>query len=201
MVLSLILCLILVLLILLIFRLVSTEKSIKSKNVESLKSGDLVLVKYDNLLGKAVKLWSGSNWTHIGIIYIDPDTNQTYVLEAANYNDKSLPKGIIQIPLKTWQNLNQHYTIKYISNSKIIDSYQLKDIFDTYIGYKLYKVDSIFKWKRLFFPTQIQTKELTCTEFVASVFKQLNLLPNDIHISEYSAYDLMTIYGKSEIQI
>lgn len=201
MVLSLILCLILVLLILLIFRLVSNEKSIKLKNVESLKSGDLVLVKYDNLLGKAVKLWSGSNWTHIGIIYIDPDTNQSYVLETANYNDKSLPKGVIQVPLKVWQNLNSHYTVKYISNSKSVDSYQLKDIFDTYIGYKLYKVNSIFKWKRLFFPGPIKTKELTCTEFVASVFQQLNLLPKDIHISEYSAYDLMTICGKSEIKI
>jgi hypothetical protein len=72
---------ILVILLLISFR-IGTSKEIYTNSlhdISNLKSGDLVFVSYKNMLGKVSKLWNGSKWTHVGIIYKEPITEKLFV--------------------------------------------------------------------------------------------------------------------------
>ena len=70
-------CFILIILILIFIRITLYNET---KNINSfdskfldLENGDLIFTSYNNVLGKIVKVWSGSKWTHIGMIFKNPD--------------------------------------------------------------------------------------------------------------------------------
>ena len=109
-------CFLFVILLVLFFQtnLVKESKNLSNLTTNQkydLKTGDLVFVSYNNILGTLNKVWSGSKWTHVGIIYVDPFTNQTYVLEVAEYNNPNFKKGVTQIPLDVWLKLNEDFEI------------------------------------------------------------------------------------------
>ena len=99
----------------------SPEQSSKEqKEIENLDTGDLIFSSYPNLLGKFMNLWTGSRWSHVGMILRDKSEkskgiNSLYVMETANYSHiSSKYKGLIVIPLEKWININKHCGIGYM---------------------------------------------------------------------------------------
>lgn len=199
MVFMLLICFLLILLVLIIIRISFSEtKNIsKSLNIslqeipEDLKSGDLIFSSYNNIFGKAVKIWSGSKWTHVGILYKEPITENIYVLEAAEYNNPNFEKGIIKVPIKAWLKLNENCDITYKKIKEVIDTRKVFASFLKFKEKKLYKVDVSPKTlKRILFPEK-DNKEITCVEFVVMMLQDMNMMSKKISSSFYSASDLL----------
>jgi hypothetical protein len=194
MLLILLFCFFIVILILLLFRWniskeIITNKVYKEEFLE-LDNGDLVFVAYDNLLGKASKLWNGSKWTHIGISYRDSN-DELYILEVAEYNNPNFEKGVIQVPIKAWLEMNKHCEITYKKINKDINPEDLYTLFLKYKDKKLHKFGvNPQKWKKYMFPLNEDKTSLSCNEFVCKIFEDLNYIPKD---SYYSTSELLTV--------
>jgi hypothetical protein len=193
----LVVCFIFILLIVIIIRFGTSietkqiQSSVKKnfKDFNNLENGDLVFVSYNNVFGKLVQVWSGSKWTHVGMIFKNPDNGTLSVLEAAEYNNPNFNKGIIEVPLKSWLKMNEDFEIGYHTIHKKISSYELYDIFEKYQGKKLYKLSpNLTKLKTFIFSRKINEseKELSCVEFITCMLKDLNILPT-------SASDITTV--------
>jgi hypothetical protein len=190
-------CFIFILLIVIIIRFgtsIETKRICVSQkknftDLYDLENGDLVFVSYKNVFGKVVQVWSGSKWTHIGMIFKNPDNGTLSVLEAAEYNNPNFNKGIIEVPLKSWLQMNEDFEIGYKKINKKISSYELYDIFEKYQGKKLYKLSpNPTKLKTFIFSRKINEteEEMTCVEFITCMLKDLNILPT-------SASDITTV--------
>lgn len=171
-----------------------TNSQVYNEEFLELDNGDLVFVAYDNTLGKASKVWNGSKWTHIGIAYRNSN-DELSILEVAEYNNPNFEKGVIQVPIKAWLEMNKHCEITY---KKLKDSY-LKDINpeDLYTLYLKYKDKKLHKlslnpkrWKKYLFPLNEDKETLLCNEFVCKIYEDLNLIPKN---SYYSTVELMNL--------
>ena len=83
---------------------------------QELKTGDIVGVGYDNLAGRFTSSFSRSVWSHTGTIWVDPQTNIVYVLEAAIYPDKKYQHAM-RIPFDKWYNYNNRFILGLIKYS------------------------------------------------------------------------------------
>jgi hypothetical protein len=202
MLLNLFICFILVLLILIIIQWnSSSEKNLKytrsiDNDISNLKSGDLVFVSYKNILGKANKLWSGSKWTHLGMIYKEPISEKLYVLEMAEYNDPNLEKGALKIPHDIWLELNKGNEIMYKQIPKVVDSRKVLSSFLKFKEKKLHRFGwNPSKYKHLLFPERELPEKITCVEFVVLLLQELDVLSKDKHPSFYSAWDVSRFFS------
>jgi hypothetical protein len=197
MLLNLILCFIFVLLILILLQWnSSSEKNLKNihsidNDISNLKSGDLVFVSYKNILGKAAKLWSGSKWTHLGMIYKEPISEKIYVLEMAEYNNPNLEKGALKVSYDIWLELNKDNEIMYKPIPKVVDS---RKVFSSFLKFKEKKLHRFgwnpSKYKHLLFPKRELPEKITCVEFIVLLLQELDVLPKEKHPSFYSAWDV-----------
>jgi hypothetical protein len=189
-------CFILVILILLLFR-IGTSKEIYAPvlyDTSNLKSGDLVFVSYKNLLGKVSKLWNGSKWTHVGMIYKEPITEKLYVLEMAEYNNPNIEKGAIKVSYDTWLKLNKDYEITHKPISKLVDSRKVFSLFQKYKHKQLHRLDYNLKnYRRILFPEKELPNKITCVEFIALLLQELEVLSKQKHISFYSIAELSLV--------
>lgn len=187
---------ILIVLLLLCFR-VGTSKEIHiadSYETSNLKSGDLVFVSYKNLLGKVSKVWNGSKWTHVGMIYKEPITEKLYVLEMAEYNNPNIEKGAIKVSYDVWLKLNKDSEITYKPISKVVDSRKVLSLFQKYKHKKLHRLDYNPKnYKRILFPEKELPNKITCVEFIALLLQDLDLLSKQKHISFYTLEDFCSL--------
>lgn len=194
--LQLFICFVLIILLLILFR-VGTTKEIYtpvSYDTSTLKSGDLVFVSYKNLLGKVSKLWNGSKWTHVGMIYKEPITEKLYVLEMAEYNNPNIEKGAIKVSYDTWLKLNKDSEITYKPISKLVDSRKVLSLFQKYKHKKLHRLDYNPKnYKRILFPEKELPNKITCVEFIALLLKDLEVLSKQKHSSFYSITELSSL--------
>lgn len=185
-------CFIFILFILIVFRIgvYNESKSIDSFNPTSidffdLDNGDLIFASYNNTLGKIVKIWSGSKWTHVGMIFKNPDNGNLSVLEVAEYNNPNFEKGVIEVPLRVWLKMNEDFEIGYRKMNIKTTSYELYDLFEKYQGNKLYKLSmNPNKIKGFIFPTLRSNNlnnlnglaDLSCVDFVVLMLKDLKLI-------------------------
>ena len=73
------------------------------------KTGDLLGISYVTIHGKLVKIFTGSMWTHLGMVVIN--NNKKYVIEIARYN--SVIHGVIIKPLDDWLDWNEGRTMAW----------------------------------------------------------------------------------------
>ena len=68
----------------------------------NIRPGDILTVSYNSIRGKLVKIFTGSMWTHSGLV-VETD-GHLFVVEVANYkNDVS---GVVIKPLEDWFDWN-----------------------------------------------------------------------------------------------
>lgn len=179
-------CFILIIVILIFIRitLYNETKNINSfdSKILELDNGDLIFASYNNVLGKIVKVWSGSKWTHVGMIFKNPDNGNLSVLEVAEYNNPNFEKGVIEVPLNSWLKMNKDFEIGYRKMNIKTTSYELYDLFEKYQGNKLYKISvNPNKIKGFIFPS-LRTKDikdltdLSCVDFTVLMLKDLKLI-------------------------
>lgn len=79
-------------------------------NADSL---DLIGFKYKGLPAWYVKFFTGSFWSHVGVIYVDKKSNKKYVLEIISRNARDLKvhhkKNVTLRPLKEWLIYHQNH--------------------------------------------------------------------------------------------
>ena len=99
-----------------------------------LTTGDILGVAYPNLAGAFVSSFSGSIWSHTGIVWVDPDTGRPYVMEGAVYPDARY-QGAFKIPFNRWYRYNRGFILgikKYIGTP--IDARNFNECFKKYEG-------------------------------------------------------------------
>jgi hypothetical protein len=190
-----ILVIIFLLLLLAVARIaVSCDKPKITKDLDfgSLKTGDILGVGYTHPFGWFVTAWSCSVWSHTGIVWVDPNNSEIYVLEAAMYH--GIFKGVIKIPLPIWVRINRNYNIGVVHvRGKTVDPGALMDAFEArkkYVRLESYN----WKWYRLLFKTpyyeEIRSK-YTCYELVTTILQDVGVIAKKYTCSSYFPRQIM----------
>jgi hypothetical protein len=78
-----------------------------SLDIGSLKTGDILVLSYSGARSWFSAITYGSVWTHPGLVYLDVNTNEPYILEAAAYKPP-YSGNIVRIPLLKWMSINRN---------------------------------------------------------------------------------------------
>lgn len=162
-------------------------------NINTLRTGDVLGVGYTHPFGWFVKAWSGSVWSHTGIVWKDPESNQVYVLEAAMYHDPY--KGVFKIPILDWIRINRKSHIglarlkgKSVDAGKLIQAFEERKKHVELEGYN-------WRWYRLLFKTRYYEetrKRYTCYEIVVILLQDVGVVRKLYTCSSYWPYHVMT---------
>ena len=157
----------------------------------SFKTGDCVFVSYRSIRGKLVKVFTGSMWSHMGMIYKRQD-GATFVIEACYYDQSK--HGVLQTPLLEWLCYNKKRTLAWlpklgppISDSEVNRVFSLvKDgEMDTFVVNWLKAVVN-----RKYYPEPGKS-EFYCSELIATLFQELGVLRKELMPSSYSPRSFM----------
>jgi len=164
----------------------------------TLKTGDILGVGYKHPFGWFVSGWTGSVWSHCGIVWIDPTNSEIFVLEAAIYEKPY--KGVFKIPLSTWIRINKnHYLGLSRIKGKPVDPVALINAFEE--RKKYVELDSYnWRWYRLLYkqPYFEETRtKYTCYELVVSVLQDTGVMTKEYACSSYFPTNIM----EGEIQL
>jgi hypothetical protein len=181
---------------------------LSSEEIENFDTGDLIFSSYPNLLGKFMNLWTGSRWSHVGMILRDKSQKSKgmaslYVMETANYTHiSSKYKGIIVIPLEKWININKNCGLGYMRlncpenfNRQILGA-ELKKIQDLKLDTKGM---SFYKFIKLGFNQDYDSKEFktsssenpTCYELVVMLYQNSKIAKKRNSPGSYTANNLL----------
>jgi len=194
-----------ILLVFILYRIYFPENGIKSiKNLDSTEhyqTGDLIFTSYHNLLGKFMRGWSGSLWSHVGIIL--RNKKDLYVLETADYSDKDPKlKGLIAVPLEQWLSINKKCRIAYMKLNRP------KDFDENIIAKEFLKLQNLqldskslslkkfvkLGFKHSFSEEEFKTKDLenpTCYELIVLILQNSKIVEKVYSPGSYFASDIM----------
>lgn len=159
----------------------------------TLKTGDLLFVSYikDILKFNFIKIFCNSVWTHMGIFYKDPVTQESYVMEAAGYNPPYCTH-FIKIPFINWLNINRNQAIGVLPLNKEVRADKLMEVKRKLkVCYKndYYVEDLGWRWIRFVFNKKKsffkKHKGITCTEYVLKLYKKMGIIKLRYHPSSY----------------
>lgn len=167
-------------------------KTTEDININTLRTGDVLGVGYTHPFGWFVKAWSGSMWSHTGIVWKDPQDNQIYVLEAAMYHDPY--KGVFRIPILDWLRINRKSYIglarlkgKSLDPVALIQAFEERKKHVELEGYN-------WRWYRLLFRTPYHEetrKRYTCYEIVVIILQDVGVVRKLYTCSSYWPYHVM----------
>jgi hypothetical protein len=194
-----------ILIAIILYRIFFPENNIKSikdfDSIDHYETGDLIFTSYHNLLGKFMRGWSGSLWSHVGIIL--RDNKDLYVLETADYSDKDPKlKGLIAVPLKQWLSLNKKCRIAYMKlNSpkdfdKITIAREFLKLQNLELDNKSISLKKFIKlgFKQSFSEEEFNTQDLenpTCYELIVLILQNSKIVEKVYSPGSYFASDIM----------
>lgn len=162
-------------------------------DLTKLKTGDIIGVGYTHPFGWFVKAWSGSTWSHTGIIWEDPITNEMFVLEAATYSKEY--SGVIKIPIVNWIRFNRksHIGVARLKG-RTVDPNHLIIAFEN--RQRIVELESYnWRWHRLLYTTpfyeETRTK-YTCYEIVINTLQDVGVIKKLHTSSSYFPYRIMS---------
>lgn len=154
----------------------------KYVNSCDMQNGDLVFCSYNNFAGSFVTSFSGSIWSHPGMIWVDPETDVRFVIEGAIYSHKEY-KHFMKIPIETWLSFNHKSIIgykKYLGPD--IDSEIMRSIFEPYFNNSKLEGFSV-SWAKFLLDKEYyeygHQNKLTCVEFTSILGQELNIFKKD----------------------
>lgn len=200
----------------------NSNDDIPKEKIYNIKSGDCVFVCYDSVKGKLVKFFTGSCWTHCGIVIklsnkeIDEisgnkkkvySSNKLYVLEISNYGKERA--GVVLQPWNDWLDKNSNRIIGVRTCKQQFPEDKIKNhIKNTSNGstdffvvnwlktmIKRKRNDNVLKNKRKYY----------CSEYMAYTFQETGILektymPDGYNPSELFFGDQISdYYGKQYI--
>ena len=163
-------------------------------NEHIFKTGDLIFSSYNTHLGRFMKTWSGSVWSHVGtILCTNPlgssNIEDVYVMETADYRHPDPEKninGIVCLPLHKWLKINKKCIIGYMG-LKVPENYDRRIIAQEFLNIKNMDLDkksiSFRKFVKLAFthnydPEEFKTTGLenpTCYELVVLIYQNAEI--------------------------
>jgi len=150
----------------------------------NLKTGDILVVGYKNVFGLFITSWSGSLWSHTGIVF--KDESGIYVLEAANYGKNY--NGAFKIPFDVWLKINGNSHIAILKYcGKGFPKEQLIEEFNKYSEVKLDTYSH--RWvrfliKRLYKGPKVESS-YTCYEMTVSILQHIGVMKKKYTFSSY----------------
>nr|QBK90092.1 MAG: permuted papain-like amidase [Pithovirus LCPAC102] len=174
-------------------------KSVSYNIIKSdLKNGDILGVSYDSFKGCAVAAFTGSIWTHIGVVIEMIDDvkydDGLYIIEMARYSKRE--KGLILKPLDDWIDWNESYEIalrKY-NGDKSFPYNKMKQVLE---NSKHYTEDmSLISWLKTCINRRYHRNRkdyFYCSEFIIHMFQTIGIMEKSILPSSYKPWQL--IYG------
>lgn len=142
---------------------------------EDLETGDLIMVKYDNALGYLMRAWSGSGWTHVGMIYKDKN-DDIFVMETANYYNE---KGVLLIPLQKWKRYNRNCQIGVMKLNHP-ENFESENLYKKFLELRHKKLDTFStEWIRLLkrkpYTGKLQNN-ITCYELIIHLLQECEVI-------------------------
>lgn len=165
-------------------------------SISRLKTGDLLFVSYvkNPIKYNFIKFFANSVWTHVGIFYKDPISNEPYVTEAAIYYEPYC-NNFVKIPYLKWLEYNRNQLIGVLPISKEVDVNKLleeRSKMKCIKNIKDYHVQDLdISWIRFLFQRKKEwnmfkgRKGLTCHEFVIKLYKKLGIYTDEYTSSSY----------------
>lgn len=121
---------------------------------KTLQSGDIIFQTSQSSQSKAIQLATGSEYSHMGIIYVEGD--QTFVYEAI--------QPVKLTPLDEWvaRGKNQHYVVKRVKNSaEVLTAETLNRMKAVGNKFKGKNYDLYFEWS---------DERIYCSELVWKIY-------------------------------
>lgn len=125
-----------------------------SELLSIVENGDIIFQVLESSQSKAIQLATGSDYSHVGIIYIED--GQAFVYEAVG--------PVRLIPLRQFinQGKNSHYVIKRLQNRELRAN-EIENMKEVGFRYKGKAYDFVFEWT---------DDKIYCSELVWKIYKQ-----------------------------
>ena len=193
-----VLTIVFIMFVLVILRLIIPFEEIPMKQEvftpKNFKTGDILIVEYpESFFRTLFELFTGTRWSHTGLIWRDPTTNIPYVLEQANYFGEY--SGYFSIPLYLWFYINKKCRICKIPINREIDPNRVMNFFKPFIR-KRSDLDSYKNMLRhltkdIFHkikPREYKEKGYTCLEVVIHILQEVGVFKK-----QYTPHSYMPI--------
>lgn len=189
--------LLIMLIILLIFYVISminrftafdTPKKVKYIYPHEMDTGDLLCVSYNNFSTEFIGTFTNSVWVHVGIVWVDTETNNRYVLEGAIYGGKHY-KHFFAIPVDLWMHINRKNIMAWKKyHGPKIDSQQMIEQFSPFI--KFSKLEGLnLDWYRFLlnrdYVEHKQKQKYTCFEAIIILGQEIGIFKKDKHYASH----------------
>ena len=155
------------------------KKVSSHKAYDDMKSGDLVVVSYNSLRGKLVKVFTGSAWVHSGLVICEQD--KKYIIEVAYYDNEKY--GVLMTPLKEWVDFNQGRVLGWRQyNGKNFPTKQILNIVKRDIKRDITPDMNSISWLRTLYKTTHNDKdypdrdEFFCSEYIVHILQYTGVL-------------------------
>jgi hypothetical protein len=170
---------------------------IEQLDLSNIQTGDIIGAAYQRSHGYFVSFWSASIWSHVGLAWRDPITQDLFVLEAAVYKDRRY-RGILKVPILDWIRFNRKgymgvTRLIRTKNSPPIDPIKMIQI---YQGLQKLEIDSFnWGWTRLLFKTPYTPERMThytCYELTVLMLQEIGVVAKKYRSSSYFPGDIMS---------
>ncbi len=170
-------------------------------NRDNLKTGDLIFVRYDNSLGYFMRLASGSIWTHVSMVYKDPENN-LYIMETANYpgpaykGSKTKHRGVLFMPIAEWMTFNKHRDMA-VMKLETPESFDRDILLNEFSKVSHKNLDTLsITWARLLFKRKYKQygnikQNLTCYELIVHLLQQSGISSKEYMPLSYFPKDII----------
>jgi len=186
---------ILIILLFIIFRILFCSENntpqTKKINRKNLQTGDLLFVRYDNILGYFMRFWSLSPWTHVAMVYRSP-IDKLYIMETANYRNK---KGVLFLDFDDWLKLNKNCTIAGMQ-MKCPDNFDKDVLLNNFKSLSSKNLDTFgTNWVRLLYNHPYKSlnnqENITCYELINYLLQESNIMKKNLSPSSYFPSDIV----------
>ena len=156
-------------------------------------TGDILAVSYTSYHGNLVKIFTGSIWTHIGMVIRKDDG--IYVIEIARYGRNN--RGLILKPLHDWisWNKNNMMALRKYDGELPFPKEELEEHLKQY---KDVEEDfSVISWLKSTIHRKYHPPDkdyFYCSEFISHTLQSLNVMKKRIISSSFKPWELL--YGK-----
>lgn len=159
----------------------------------NLKTGDLLGVSYTTFHGKLVRIFTGSDWTHLGLVLFRG--GQPYVIEIARYDADN--KGVIIKPLDTWIDWNKNRTLAWRSYYSTT-SFPEKELDKLVKETQHYDENmNVATWLRTMYRQEHNYDEnkssYYCTEYIGFLLQEIGVLKKKYKPGNYQPWEY--VYG------
>lgn len=169
-------------------------------NVADLKTGDIILFSGTCFVSRVIKFFTGSRWSHIGMIVKDPDYPYPLIYESSHYTGimgldiGRKTSGVQILPFnerrRTFAGDMALRRLEYdLSDNEL---YRLR-IFRIYMVGKPFEEDRLqmLAASRMFkfLPSREDLSSVFCSELIAQCYQEMGLLGQDLPSNKFSPPD------------